>query len=321
MKQVSNRGVGCCLPAAAILLTLCAMVGVTGQTPQDEESDRIRRLWNLQFRTARARKSASASDKTKTPAEAGKDAGKAETPPDAAVEGELLGITIWRMRSATLEDRQDRNRLLLQQTSDQHNSFLPERVGAETRFKEGSMVRLGFEVPRQTRSYLYVFDHEVYDDGTTGDAYQIFPSQTTPPAGNLVEPGQLIFVPAQGDPIPWFTLRKVQGHRTLAREMLTIIVSPEPLPANLVVPVHLSADLVLPRLNQPMKELEKAYGGPAEKRDASSGAGNPWTVAEKESGEGKRLLLQQDPLPHTIYRVRVNPGSPFLVQLPLWLAQ
>jgi hypothetical protein len=225
------------------------------------------------------------------------------------------------LRSATVEDKQDRKRLLLQQVSDQNSSFLPERVSADMRFKEGSLVRLSLEAPRQTRSYLYVFDHEVYNDGTTSDTYQIFPSQTTPPGGNVVEPGKVIFVPAQGDPIPWFTLKRTEGARILVSEMLTIIVSPEPLPANLVIPVRLAADLTLPKLNKPMKELEEDYGGPTEKREASKGDGNLWTVAEKEAGEGKRLLLQQDPLPQTIYLVRVKPGAPFLVRLPLLLAQ
>jgi hypothetical protein len=211
--------------------------------------------------------------------------------------------------------------LLLQQVSDQSGPFLPERVSADTRFREGSLVRLSLEAPRKTRSYLYVFDHEVYDDGTTSDTYQIFPSQTTPPGGNVVEPGKVIFVPAQGDPIPWFTIRRTDGARILASEMLTIIVSPEPLPANLVIPVRLSADLTLPKLNKPIKELEKDYGGSIEKREASKGAGNLWTAAEKEAGEGKRLLVQQDPLPQTIYLVRVKPGAPFLAHVPLLLAQ
>jgi hypothetical protein len=51
------------------------------------------------------------------------------------------------------------------------------------------------------------------------------------------------------------------------------------------------------------------------------GAGSNKATTLKEAGEGKRLLLQQDPLPQTIYLVRVKPGAPFLVRLPLLLAQ
>jgi len=332
MNHTAKRGRNMRLLASVVLFTLCSALAGHAQTRQDDEPDVTRRLWNLQFRKARAAKSAQGAEKTKPPVSADQDTGKAEKRPAApapaasadvadTIEGELLGVTLWRLRSATVEDKQDRNRLLLQQTPDQNISFLPERVSADMRFKEGSLVRLSLESPRKTKSYLYVFDHEVYDDGTTGDTYQIFPSQNTPPGGNVVEPGKVIFVPAQGDPIPWFTLTRTQGPRILVSEMLTIIVSPEPLPANLVIPVRLAADLTLPKLNKPMKELEEDYGGLTEKREASKGDGNLWTVAEKEAGEGKRLLLQQDPLPQTIYLVRVKPGAPFLVRLPLLLAQ
>jgi hypothetical protein len=332
MNLTAKRSVNMRLLASVVLFTLCAALAVPVQSLQDEEPDRTRRLWNLQFRKARAAKSAPGPEKIKPSVDPTQDTSKAEKRPAAptpgaladpvgTIEGELIGVTFWRLRSATVEDKQDRKRLLLQQVSDQNSSFLPERVSADMRFKEGSLVRLSIEAPRQTRSYLYVFDHEVYNDGTTSDTYQIFPSQTTPPGGNVVEPGKVIFVPAQGDPIPWFTLKRTEGARILVSEMLTIIVSPEPLPANLVIPVRLAADLTLPKLNKPMKELEEDYGGPTEKREASKGDGNLWTVAEKEAGEGKRLLLQQDPLPQTIYLVRVKPGAPFLVRLPLLLAQ
>jgi hypothetical protein len=78
--------------------------------------------------------------------------------PAGTIEGELIGVTFWRLRSATVEDKQDRKRLLLQQVSDQNSSFLPERVSADMRFKEGSLVRPLISLSRslstiQQRSY------------------------------------------------------------------------------------------------------------------------------------------------------------------------
>src|SRR5262249_37594787 len=95
MNHSSNRRVNLRPHASVLLFTLCVFLAVPVQTQQNEEPDSTRRLWNLQFRKARASNNATSPDKTKTPA-------KAEKKPDAPdpvdlIEGELLGVTIWRL--------------------------------------------------------------------------------------------------------------------------------------------------------------------------------------------------------------------------------
>ena len=58
MNLTAKRSVNMRLLASVVLFTLCAALAVPVQSLQDEEPDRTRRLWNLQFRKARAAKSA-----------------------------------------------------------------------------------------------------------------------------------------------------------------------------------------------------------------------------------------------------------------------
>jgi hypothetical protein len=67
--------------------------------------------------------------------------------------------------------------------------------------------------------------------------------------------------------------------------------------------------------------LERERSGPTEHREEKGGEGKVWTAAEKEAGEGKRVLTQEDPLPQTIYHVRVKPGAPVVVHVPLRIVQ
>lgn len=70
-----------------------------------------------------------------------------------------------------------------------------------------------------------------------------------------------------------------------------------------------------------MAQLEQQWSGPVERREAGGGAGIAWTAAEKEAESGERLLVQGDPLPQTIYRVKVKPGGKVAVTAPLRIAR
>jgi hypothetical protein len=226
-----------------------------------------------------------------------------------STDEELIGVTIWRLRPGTASDNPNRPRLLVQKSGGPAEYFLPERVEADTRFREGELVRLCIEVPRAADSYLYVIDREGYADATVGDPHLIFPAQSTPPGGNVVKAGKLVYVPAQGDPIPYFTLTR--SRKNQVSERLTIIVSPEPLSLG-----------VGPRILDPAQvaQFEKQWGGPTERREAKGDTGKGWTAEEKEADEGKRQLVPADPLPQTIYRVAVKPDRFVLVNLPLQVA-
>ena len=96
-------------------------------------------------------------------------------------------------------------------------------------------------------------------------------------------------------------------------EKLTIIVSPRRLPLPFG---HKEIKLDPAQVSR----WERDWGGKTEWREASSNAYKEWTVAEKDAAEGKRLLVQGDPLPQTIYRVETRPGAPLLVSVSLRIA-
>ncbi|HKQ76600.1 MAG TPA: DUF4384 domain-containing protein [Blastocatellia bacterium] len=257
------------------LLGLCCLWAVAGPLPQRESEDRTRRVWNKRFREAR--------DRT-----------LARRPKGTNLKGELIGITLWRLR-----DDQDKP--------------TAERATTDTAFTEGERLRISVEAPRTSDGYLYVIDSEIYADGSTGDPYLIFPSQTTPEGGNLVSAGKPVFVPAQGDEYPYFTLERVR--KDLLREELTIIVSQKPLKLSLGTP----AEPVRLERTQ-VAQWEKQWGGRVERKEERGGAGKQWTAAEREADKGERRLRQGDPLPQTIYLVRAKPGAPMMLRVPLQIA-
>jgi hypothetical protein len=210
------------------------------------------------------------------------------------VNEELIGVTIWRLR----EDQ---------------SKPTAERATADTQFDEGERVRLSIEVPRERDSYLYVIEREVYADGTTSDPYLIFPPQSTPRWGNVVTAGKPVFVPAQGDKIPYFTLERARKDQL--SEELTIIVNPRPLKA----PIGASIDPVRLERTQ-VARWEGQLGGRVEHWEERGGVGKQWTAAEEEADKGERRLVQGDPLPQTIYLMKVKPGAPMILRVPLRVA-
>jgi hypothetical protein len=67
-------------------------------------------------------------------------------------------------------------------------------------------------------------------------------------------------------------------------------------------------------------QWERQWGGRAERREERDGAGSQWTAAEREADKGERRLVQGDPLPQTIYRIKVKPDSPMMLRVSLRIA-
>jgi hypothetical protein len=301
----------------------CGLTVLASPVPQDQEEDSQRRLWNMQFRNARAGDKKNATSPS-TAGTKGSSAGKTSSgtggsndpksgKPDAngsateaAVEGELIGVTFYRLRKPTMSEQQDKSRLLRQR--DAPDEYVPERVRGEASFSRQDKVRLGFEIPRVENGYLYIIDREVYADGSLSDPYLIFPLSTTRGGDNVVKAGKIIEIPGPSDRPPFFDLTAMKENHV--GERLTIIVTPEPLR----VP---SGDEPVRLDESQVRQWEKDWSGAVEKREAKTAAGGAWTAVEKESGEGKRLLRQNDPLPQTIYHVRVRPGGSALFHLML----
>ncbi|HEY7911367.1 MAG TPA: hypothetical protein VIG62_05600 [Blastocatellia bacterium] len=218
----------------------------------------------------------------------------------------IIGVTLWRLRSAQATDNKDAR--LLEQRPSKSAEWTAERIEADTRISEGERVRVSIESP--STGYLYVIDREQYADGSLGDAYLIFPTAHTRGGKNDVVAGRVIEFPAQQDNPPYFTMTRSRPDHI--GEVLTLIVAPQPL-ADLPIsatPARIPAE----RLAQ----WEKEWGGKVEQFELEGGGGLPYTKEEKAAGaDGSRMLTQGDPLPQTILRMDAKTGSPLLVKIVL----
>lgn len=228
-----------------------------------------------------------------------------KTPRVASAE---LGITIWRLRPSRTEDEVGA-RILVQQRSEKEQ-WTPERIEADAPLKVGERVRISVESPRA--GYLYVVDREQYADGSLGDAYLIFPTKRTRAGDNRVRPGKLIDIPAQEDDPNYFTLVPSPNRNDQVGEVLTLLVTTQPLPLSIT-----DKPLLVPAYQ--IAEWEKLWGAAFERFEMEGGAGLAWTKEEKEAARAKtsRYLTQQEPTPQTIYRLATTGKAPLLVTVNL----
>jgi hypothetical protein len=237
-------------------------------------------------------------------------ASSAELRKSASAAETVIGVTIWRLRSAKSSDNNGAR--ILEHQAAKSAEWTAERIEADTRISEGERVRVSIESP--STGYLYVIDREEYTDGSLGDAYLIFPTARTRGGNNSAVAGRVIEFPAQDDNPPYFTLTRSRPEHI--GETLILIVAPKPL-AELPIgsePLKLSSEM--------LAQWEKDWGGRAEKFELEGGAGLPYTKAEKSAGgDGSRMLTQTDPLPQTILRLNTRPGSPVLVKVELRIAR
>lgn len=278
--------------ALALAFVACGCLMVSAALSRQED-DGERKLWNKQFDEARAKAKAkpAAPNKSK-PAQAA-----------PAAESEMLGVTVWRLRAGAPEDGTPR--LLVRKNDGASDAFQLERTSSDTSFRQNELVRLSVETTRADDSFLYVIDRELFKGGKLGEPELIFPGATTPTNGNLISVGQVLSVPAAGDPIPHFTLRRSRPDHI--GEQLTIIVSKERLPM-----LGLNAEW--------LAQHKREWGGTVERRESRQGVGQVWTAAEQEAESGARKLTQGDPLPQTLFRVKAKPGKPVMVTMPLHIA-
>lgn len=284
------------------MITMSVLVSSAPVRAQED----TRRLWDSAFLSKRE-PSKSKPRPRKTPEY------RVATPPptaaDAAAPGELVGVTLWRLRRSKASDSGD-SRLLVQETENQRTEsveWTPERVEAETPFAAGDRVRLSIESPRA--GYLYVIDRELYADGTTSDPYLIFPTQRMRDGDNTVRAGKVIELPEKSA----FKLTPLRSD--YQGERLTILVTSEPLPQ---VTVPANAERLDPAL---VAQWETQWAAAAERLELVGGAGQAYTGTERDAAAQGRLLTQDDQLPQTLYRVLTAPGSPVVISVPLKIAK
>ena len=121
-----------------ILLIAMALFGLS-VSAQDEAP---RQLWDSQFLKKRAEGKAPATGARK------------ESPSEDKTVGEVIGITIWRLRAVRETDNKEARLLLQEESGASAVEYTPERVESQTLFRAGERVRLGIESPRD--GFLYV---------------------------------------------------------------------------------------------------------------------------------------------------------------------
>jgi hypothetical protein len=221
----------------------------------------------------------------------------------------LAGVTLWQLRPSGTSDAQEVRMLVQQEEDESATSFTPVRVEADSPLKSGDRVRLTIESPRD--GYLYVVDRELYADGSTGEPHLIFPTTRTRGGENRVRAGLLVDIPGIDDRPNHFTLKPSRDDQV--GELLTVIVSPEPLD----LPALGRSAMKVPG---PLFAQWKAWETSAERFEMENGAGQTWTVDEKKAAAAPaaaELLDAEDPLPQTIYRVSIKPDAPLAITVPL----
>lgn len=179
------------------------------------------------------------------------------------------GVTLWKVeRSSDGPSRKE----------------IARRVEAATQFREGDLIRLSVESPRD--GYLYVIDRDWFTDNTPGgETKLIFPQRGE---DNRLVAGKLIDIPAPNDE-PF----KASPQANQAGEMLTIIVTLAPLSLSL-------SEAPLPISNTQLASWERKWSGITERFEMNGGVGETRTIEELEA-TGTRQLTRNDPSPQTIY--------------------
>ncbi len=237
----------------------------------------------------------------KTVAAVNNDKNKTTKPAKKILKDEQIGVTFWRLRPA-IEDDEDAP-LFPVRLGDKRENWAAERVGSTTNFNKGDRVRFTIEASRS--GFLYIVNREFYTDGTSGGASLIFPTKRIREGNNRVTAGSLIEIPASTDSVPYFTIKP--NRADYAGEELLIIISPVELP----VEIGMKAQTLM---RETVQKWLDDWGATVDIYDAEDGEGIAYTRVEAEAATtSSRALTQEEPLPQTIYRVKVAEGEPLVV--------
>lgn len=204
-----------------------------------------------------------------------------------------VGLTIWKLER------------VLGTTFTSTNGqwqWISKRAAADTKFQDGDFLRLSFESPRA--GYLYVINRDLLTDGSYGGTNLIFPVRGE---DNSLQAGKLIDFPAEDQP-PF----RASPSARQAGELLTIVVTSEPLPFQLT-------DESLPISQSQLMDWETRWGGLAQRFEMNDGVGQLRTDAEQQAASRKRAktLTRADPAPQTIFVVSPKNSDGLLVNFML----
>ena len=288
-----------------LAIPLVCLVGLAMDLSGGPQSGE-RRLWDVELEAAKkaqqkkdAQNSASGGTNETRPTYRGEDAKVGPLRQSDAI----LGVTLWRLRPSLPADQVT----LPVVDGGREEHWTPVRVSPHETLGAESKVRLTVEVPRA--GHLYVINREIYEDGSRGEPYLIFPTLRTLGGDNAVIPGRIVDIPDQHDTPPYFTLRRNSASH--AGEVLTVILANEAIPEVAIARNYAK----LPE--EMVKGWESQWTRSVETFHWDDSEGKQWTVAEQRAASGARLLVQDEPFPQTLYRIQARPGEPLLVSIPL----
>jgi hypothetical protein len=212
-----------------------------------------------------------------------------------------VGVTIWKFDPGTGGSSSGERSLSGSYWN--KSDWIPKRVEADIKFREGDTLRISIESPRN--GYLYVVNRDLLADGTYGETNLIFPTQGE---DNRLEAGKLVDIPAPDEP-PF----KATPKPNQSSEVLTIIVTSLPLQLQL-------GSNFTPVSKRQLKEWETRWGGETERLEMNGGAGKVRTQEEQlaASRTGSRQLTREDAMPQTIYSLIPQKADGLLFNLALF---
>lgn len=230
---------------------------------------------------------------------------------DLPISSQKVGITIWKV--SEVKRGYEGARILSHPDSSRPAvEYQAERIAGNPVVTYGDKVRLSIESPRN--GYLYVFDREVYEDGSFSVPFLIFPTTRLRDGNNEIRSNSPIELPAISDNPFYFEAKKVgiAPGKVLVGEVLSIVITDQPIST---LPIGRDANEIL---GTKMDSIEVLYSGRAEVFELDGGLGLPYSTAERDAAtSGARLLTHNDPVPQTFYLVEDRRTGGLLVTLAL----
>ena len=216
-----------------------------------------------------------------------------------------VGVTIWRVREAQRD--YDGARIL------SHPGHQAERLEGHPVLSYGERVRLGIESPND--GYLYVFDRELYHDGSLSAPYMVFPSTKLRRGDYRIWANRLIELPAATDAPFYFEAKKVglDPSKRLVAEILSIVITDKP-----IEDLRPGEGETLVSTKK-MDSIENLYAGRAEVFELDYGVGRAYSTIERDaaSNDASRMLTHRDPVPQTFFLVEDKHNKGLLVTIAL----
>lgn len=231
---------------------------------------------------------------------------------DLPLSSQSVGITVWKVG----EVQRGYNGARILSHPDRSGSaveYQAERLGGDPVLAYGDKVRLGIESRKS--GYLYVFDRELYSDGSLSAAYMIFPTARLLEGNNRITANKPVELPSLND-VPFFFEAKKIGidqSKILVGEILSVVITDQPIASLKAIDRNV---LQVPAGD--LESIEHLYSGVAEVFELENGVGQPYSEAERDAAmKGARLLTHADPVPQTFYLVKSKQAGGLLVTLAL----